>query len=135
MKRLLVLSALAIGLLPEATPQSNHAHGSVVSSLIGRGGYYNGYGQGYYGGYGQGYNGYGQSYGYGPRIQTYSTYGNGPYGYGSGSAYQFQSNGGYGYDNGTYYNGYSSPGYYGQPYVPVYGPYGYGVYNSYGNRW
>ena len=117
MKRLLFLSALDVGLLTAATPQSNHAHGSVVSSLIGRGGYYNGYGQGYYGGYGQGYNGYGQSYGYSPRIQMYSGYGNGPYGYGSGSAYQFPSNGGYG--NGNYYNGYGNNGY---------GNYGYGNY-------
>ena len=111
MKRLLCLSALAVGLFIAATPQNNQAHGSVVSNLV-RGGGYNGYGQGYYGGYGQGYNGYSQSYRYGPGIQTYSGYGNGPYGYG----------------NGSYYNGYGNSGYYQQPYSPVYSPYGYGVY-------
>ena len=37
---------------------------------------------------------------------NYSGYGNGPYGYGSGSAYEFPSNGGYGYGHGSYYDRY-----------------------------
>ncbi len=127
MTRLLRLSILAIGLLAAATPQ-NDAHAQTIS--IGRGGVqYNGYGQGYYGGYGRGYRGYNQGYGgwYSPRIQSYSGYGNGPYGYGTGDMYQ-PPNSGYIYGNGNYYDGYGNSGYYAQPYTPIYRPYGFGVY-------
>lgn len=89
---------------------------------------YRAYGQGYYGGYGQGYRSYGRHYG--PRVDSYTVYGNGPYGYGSGSQYQFPSSGYYG--NGTsYYNGYRSPGYYPQNYVPTYNPYGFSYSNGF----
>lgn len=119
MKRLLYISALALGLCIAATPNDAEAQ----SVVIGRGGvFYNAYGRGGYGGYGSGYGG-----GYAPPVRVYSGYGNGPYGYGS--------NGGYGYGRGAYYNGYSNPGYYVQPQVPVYRPYGYGVINNYGYGW
>lgn len=85
---------------------------------------YNGYGQGYYGGYGQGYR-------FVPRVRAYSGYGNGPYGYGSGSQYQFPSNGtGSSFQfpsNGYYNNGYYTTGTYGQYYTPVYSPYGFSM--------
>lgn len=135
MKHLLYLSALAIGLLTAAAPQ----HAAQAQTItIGRGGVqYNGYGQGYYGGYGRGYRSYGQGYGgwYSPQAQYYSSYGNGPYGYGSGNMYQYPSNGGYSYGNGTYYDGYGNSGYSGQTYGPVYSPFGVGVYSSFGNTW
>ena len=111
------------------------------SLYIGPGGVqYNGFGQGYYGGYGQGYGGYGQAYssGYGqtyqsygrvyaPRADSYTVYGNGPYGYGSGSQYQFPANGYYGNSN---YSGYSSPGFYRQGYSSAYSPYGFSYYGN-----
>ena len=123
------------------------AHSAQAQTLIiGPGVQYRGYGQGYYGGYGQGYGqgygGYGRgyyggygngyrSYGrvYGPRVDSYTVYGNGPYGYGSGSQFQFPASGFYGNGN---YNGYASPGFYQQPYVaPVYSPYGFSYGSSY----
>ena len=130
MKRLLCLSALAVGLFA-ATPQTE-ALGQLLS--IGLGGVqYDGYGQGYYG---QGfYGGYGPRYReYGPAVRTYSGYGYGPYGSGSGSGYAY--NGGYrpfGWGVGpwgrgaTVYNsgylGYSNP-YYNDSYG-AYGNYNY----------
>ena len=128
MKRLLLLSVLAIAFCG-ATACPQQAQAQTLS--IGRGGvHYNGYGQGYYGGYGGGYQGYdrGHQRWHSPRTQSYSTYGNGPYGYGMRNNYQYQSNGGYGYGNGNYYNGYGNSGYYNQYYTPSYSPYGFGVY-------
>lgn len=127
MKRLLCIAALAAGLFAASTPQST---AQAQTLIIGRGGVrYNGYGQGYYGGYGRGYNGY-----YPGSQYSYSNYGNGPYAYGSGSSRMFPSHGGYDYGNTAYYNGYGYSGNYGPSYVPVpvYSPYGFGVYNSYG---
>lgn len=123
MRRLLYISAFALGLFVAAAP--NQAGAQSVS--IGRGGvHYNPYGRGNYGGgYGHGYGGgYGHGYGggYAPRVRVYSGYGYGPYGYGS--------NGGYGYGNGAYYNGYGNSGYYVQPQRPVYRPYGFGINNN-----
>lgn len=124
--------ALAFGLFTTmAMAQSAQAQ----TLIVGPGGVqYRGYGQGYYGGYGQGYGAYGQgyrSYGrvYGPRVDSYTVYGNGPYGYGSGSQFQFPARGFYGGGN---YNGYASPGLYPQPYVaPVYNPYGFSYGSSF----
>lgn len=128
MKRLHLLSVLAIALCG-ATVLPQQAQAQTLS--IGRGGVqYNGYGQGHYGGYGRGHRDYDQGYHrwHSPRTQTYSGYGNGPYGYGMRNNYQFQSNGGYGYGNGNYYNGYGNSGYYSQYYTPSYSPYGFGIY-------
>jgi hypothetical protein len=115
--------ALAFGLLATiATAQFAQAQ----TIFVGPGGVqYRGYGRGYYGGYGQGY----QSYG--PRVGSYTMYGAGPYGYGSGSQYQFRSNGYYGNGILRNYNGYGNSGYYPQPYVPVYNPYGFSYSNGY----
>ena len=94
--------------------------------MIGPGGVqYNGYGQGYYGGYGQGYRSYGRVYR--PRVDSYTVYGNGAYGYGSGTQYQFPANGYYGNGN---YNGYTAPGFYQQSYPRAYSPYGYSYYSN-----
>lgn len=128
MRRLILLSVITIALCG-ATALPQQAQAQTLS--IGRGGVqYNGYGQGYYGGYGRGYRGHdhGHHDWHGPRTQSYSAYGNGPYGYGMRNNYQFQSNGGYGYGNGNYYNGYGNSGYYNQYYAPSYSPYGFGVY-------
>jgi hypothetical protein len=130
MKRILCLSALAFGLLGAMTPQRN---AQAQSLIIGRGGVqYNGYGQGYYGGYGQGYRGYGQNDAdwYSPRMPAYSGYGNGPYGYAPERVRQYPSRGDYDYRYGTYNDGYVRSGRYERHYapVPVYRPYGFGIY-------
>lgn len=89
---------------------------------------YNGYGQGYYGGYGQGYGYNGRVYR--PRVDSYTVYGNGPYGYGSGSQFQFPVNGNTGFygngNSGSY--GFGNSGYYQQGYTRTYNPYGYSYY-------
>ena len=129
MKQLLCIVALAAGFCTAPTLQNTV---QAQTLRLGLGGIqYDGYGQGYYGGYGRGYNGYN---GYYSRNQyQYSNYGNGPYGYGSGSSRMFPSNYGHNSSNTAYYNGYTGySGYYAPSYVPVYNPYGFGVYNSYG---
>lgn len=106
------LCSLALILFAAAISQRS---AEAQQLYIGPGGVqYNGYGQGYYGGYRHGYR-------YAPQVRTYSGYGNGPYGYGSGSQYQFPSNGYY--NNGTYNNGY----YTSQYYAPTYNPFGFSM--------
>jgi hypothetical protein len=90
--------------------QSSAQAGPIVDILSG----------GYYGGYGPGYGGY-------------SGYGYSPYGYRTAPGYVYPSNNAYGYGRGDpYYDGPARSVYYARPYRPVYSPYGYGGYRSYG---
>jgi hypothetical protein len=121
------VSLLAVGLCAAAISE-NSAQAQTL--IIGRNGVqYNGYGQGYYGGYGQGYNG--DMYVPGANYR-YSNYGNGPYGYDSRNSRMYPAYGGYNYGNTAYYNGYGYSGGYQQDYAPIYTPFGFGVYSSYG---
>lgn len=126
MTRKLCSLLIALSLFAAANSPSD----SQAQTLsIGRGGVqYTGYGRGYYGSYGGGYRGNpNYSNYYAPQTQVYSTYGYGPYGYGSRNRYHGAYNS-HGYGDGNYLNGYGHSGYYSQPYVNGYRPYGYGVY-------
>lgn len=99
--------ALMVGLFAAMTLQQAAQGQTMVLGVP-----YRVYGQGYYGGYGQDYR-YGRVYA--PRVDSYTVYGNGPYGYGSGSQYQFPA-----------------PGFYQLPYIaPVYNPYGFSYGSSF----
>jgi len=119
MTRQSYLFTFVLALFAEATLLG---HAQAQTLTVGRGGVqYHEYGGGHYGGYGQGYNGYA------PGNRGFSTYGNGPYGYGTRNGNQFPNNRGYG--NGAHYNGYGNSGSYRQSYGPVYRPYGFGIYS------
>lgn len=125
----------AVALTALVSQKNATAQTPVLGGLIEGRNYYNGYGMEDYGGYGfpsDKYLGFGHPFGV--YDFTYSGYGNGPYGAGSGSEHEFLSTNRFSHGD-AYYDGYGAVGYSGASRPQRYNPYGYGVPRSHRFNW